>query len=188
MIPFATEGYPENRDSRPMELSADARTEYARLYRGELSGLADGEKVAALIERRAPMLLRLAMIFALTDRTLTIELPHIHAALTVGAVTSAATCARASAWSPSRAASSRRTADTGRRWWTSRNAARAFRRMPINSRAANARRASLSWKQTARPVGERRFGGVAFTTRRSPPIRWPTPSTRHPESQGSSEW
>jgi hypothetical protein len=81
VIRFATEGYPENKDSRPMELSADARTEYARLYRGELSRLADGEKVAALIERRAPMLLRLAMIFALTDKTLTIDLPHIHAAL-----------------------------------------------------------------------------------------------------------
>jgi putative DNA primase/helicase len=81
VIRFATEGYPENRDSRPMELSADARTEYARLYRGELSRLTDGEKVAALIERRAPMLLRLAMIFALTDKTLMIELPHIHAAL-----------------------------------------------------------------------------------------------------------
>jgi len=81
VIRFATEGYPENKDSRPMELSADARTEYARLYRGELSRLADGEKVAALIERRAPMLLRLAMIFALTEKTLTIDLPHIHAAL-----------------------------------------------------------------------------------------------------------
>ena len=81
VIRFATEGYPASRDSRPMELSADARTEYARLYRGELSMLVDGEKVAALLERRAPMLLRLAMIFALTDRTLTIEIHHIRAAL-----------------------------------------------------------------------------------------------------------
>ena len=81
VIRFATEGYPESRDSRPMELSADARTEYARLYRGELSRLVDGEKVAALLERRAPMLLRLAMIFALTDKTLKIDLPHIRAAL-----------------------------------------------------------------------------------------------------------
>lgn len=81
VIRFATEGYPENKDNRPMELSADAQTEYARLYRGELSRLADGEKVAALIERRAPMLLRLAMLFALTDLTLTIEIPHIRAAL-----------------------------------------------------------------------------------------------------------
>lgn len=81
VIRFATEGYPENKDSRPMELSTDARTEYARLYRGELSRLVDGEKVAALLERRAPMLLRLAMLFALTDKTLTIDLPHIRAAL-----------------------------------------------------------------------------------------------------------
>ncbi|MCM8612463.1 hypothetical protein [Accumulibacter sp.] len=81
VIRFASEGYPENKDSRPMELSADARTEYARLYRGELSSVADGEKVAALIERRAPMLLRLAMIFALTDFTLTIEVHHVRAAL-----------------------------------------------------------------------------------------------------------
>jgi hypothetical protein len=80
-IRFATEGYPESKDSRPMELSADAKAEYARLYRGELSRLADGEKVAALTERRAPMLLRLAMLFALTDHTLTIDVHHIHAAL-----------------------------------------------------------------------------------------------------------
>ena len=81
VIRFATEGYPENKDSRPMELSADARAEYARLYCGELTRLADGEKVAALIERRAPMLLRLAMLCALTDFTLTIEIHHIRAAL-----------------------------------------------------------------------------------------------------------
>lgn len=81
VIRFATEGYSANKDSRPMDLAADARMEYARLYRGELSRLADGEKVGALIERRAPMLLRLAMLFALTDLTLTIEVHHIRAAL-----------------------------------------------------------------------------------------------------------
>lgn len=81
VIQVAKQGYPGNKDSRPMQLSDDARTEYARLYRGALSSVADGEKVAALIERRAPMLLRLAMLFALTDLTLTIEVHHLRAAL-----------------------------------------------------------------------------------------------------------
>ncbi len=81
VIRFALGGYPDTTNSRAMELSADARTEYARLYRGELSAVADGEKVTALLERRAPMLLRMAMLFALTDKSLVIEVHHIHAAL-----------------------------------------------------------------------------------------------------------
>ncbi|EFK96566.1 conserved hypothetical protein, partial [sediment metagenome] len=73
VIRFALGGYPGTANSRAMELSADASTEYARLYRGELSAVADGEKVTALLERRAPMLLRMAMLFALTDKVLVIE-------------------------------------------------------------------------------------------------------------------
>ncbi|MBA3034162.1 MAG: DUF3987 domain-containing protein [Gammaproteobacteria bacterium] len=81
VIRFAKGEYPETTNSRALELSADAQVEYARLYRGELSAVADGEKVTALLERRAPMLLRLAMLFALTDLVMVIEVHHIHAAL-----------------------------------------------------------------------------------------------------------
>jgi hypothetical protein len=81
VIRFAMGDYPSVANTRALELSTDARTEYARLYCGELSAVADGEKVTALLERRAPMLIRMALLFALTDLTLTIEVRHIHAAL-----------------------------------------------------------------------------------------------------------
>jgi hypothetical protein len=40
-----------------------------------------GERVTGLLERRAPYLLRLAMLFAITDQTRWIEPKHITAAL-----------------------------------------------------------------------------------------------------------
>ena len=52
-----------------------------RLYRGELNeDLSDGV-VGALLERRAPMLLRLAMLMALADLQTRIEVQHIEAAM-----------------------------------------------------------------------------------------------------------
>lgn len=64
-----------------MELSKDAFSAYAKLYRGELRDRSAGEQVTGLLDRRAPMLMRLAMIFALTDKTLTIGVPHINAGM-----------------------------------------------------------------------------------------------------------
>ena len=69
------------RDHTRMELSPQARTLYERLYRGELRSRSGGERVAGLLERRAPMLLRLAMLFALTDKAAQIEVEHMNAAL-----------------------------------------------------------------------------------------------------------
>ncbi len=69
------------RDSLRVELSPDAAKRWAALYRGELNDRSHGERINALIERRAPMLLRLAMLFALTDCTATVEVRHIDAAL-----------------------------------------------------------------------------------------------------------
>lgn len=64
-----------------MELSPQAQWRYAQLYRGELNDdLGDGT-VGALLERRAPMLLRLAMLMALTDLQTRIDVPHIDAAM-----------------------------------------------------------------------------------------------------------
>jgi hypothetical protein len=57
------------RDHLQVGLSAQAQSIYAQLYRGELIDDSAGERVTALLERRAPMLLRLAMIFALCDLT-----------------------------------------------------------------------------------------------------------------------
>ena len=69
------------RDHTCMNLSLQARTLYERLYRGELRNRSGGERVAGLLERRAPMLLRLAMLFALTDKAAQIEVEHMNAAL-----------------------------------------------------------------------------------------------------------
>ena len=75
---------PEQRtekDSMRVELSPNARKRYEKLYMGELNDNSAGERITALIERRAPMLLRLAMLFALCDLTTTVEVHHVNAAL-----------------------------------------------------------------------------------------------------------
>ena len=69
------------RDWLRVELSQEARQLYATLYRGELRNFSFGGTVNGLLERRAPMLLRIAMLFALTDREPVIATRHIEAAL-----------------------------------------------------------------------------------------------------------
>ena len=54
---------------------------YAHLYGGELIDDSGGERVTALLERRTPMLLRLAMLFALCDLQTQIDAQHIQAAI-----------------------------------------------------------------------------------------------------------
>jgi len=63
-----------------MSMADQARRRYAQLYRSELNQPAGNALVDSLLERRAPMLLRLAMLFALTDRQWLIEEQHIDAA------------------------------------------------------------------------------------------------------------
>ena len=75
-----SERWTEN-DTMRIELSPDARKRYAKLYLGELNDNSAGERINALIERRAPMLLRMAMLFALCDRKVIVEVHHIDAAL-----------------------------------------------------------------------------------------------------------
>jgi len=69
------------RDVLRMELSAQAQWRYAQLYRTELNEDIGSELVNAMLERRSPMLLRMAMIFALTDLQLRIDIGHIEAAM-----------------------------------------------------------------------------------------------------------
>ncbi len=69
------------RDVKRMEFSSEAKALYAKLYKGELRDRSAGERITALLDRRAPMLLRLAMLFALTDSTNVISGPHINAAM-----------------------------------------------------------------------------------------------------------
>lgn len=68
-------------DQLRMELSGAAQSQYAQLYRGELNADLGNELVNAILERRAPMLLRLAMLFALSDLQTHIDKPHIDAAI-----------------------------------------------------------------------------------------------------------
>jgi len=70
-----------DRDAHRMSFSSEAASLYAKLYRGELRDRSAGEHITGLLDRRAPMLMRLAMIFALTDRTLTIDVQHINAGM-----------------------------------------------------------------------------------------------------------
>lgn len=64
-----------------VELSADAARRWRTLYLGEISDRRHGERINALIERRAPMLLRMAMLFALCDLTTTVKVRHLEVAL-----------------------------------------------------------------------------------------------------------
>jgi hypothetical protein len=69
------------RDQLRMELSAQAQWRYAQLYRTELNEDVGSDLVNAMLERRAPMLLRMAMVFALTDLHLRIDIARIEAAM-----------------------------------------------------------------------------------------------------------
>jgi hypothetical protein len=81
VLRFAGADRPVDRDVLRMSLSDDAQQHYARLYLKELNDQSNGELVNALLERRAPMLLRLSMLFALCDETAEIGLGHIKAAM-----------------------------------------------------------------------------------------------------------
>lgn len=70
-----------DRDHLRVELSQDAAKRWAELYKGELNDRSHGERINSLVERRAPMLLRLAMLLALTDCTNVVAVRHIDAAL-----------------------------------------------------------------------------------------------------------
>jgi hypothetical protein len=64
-----------------MDLTPQAQRRYAQFYLGELNDDSAGSRVASLMERRAPMLLRLAMLFALTDLQRSINVEHIEIAM-----------------------------------------------------------------------------------------------------------
>lgn len=70
-----------DRDHLQIGLTTQAQDLYARLYRGELIDESGGERVTALLERRAPMLLRLAMLLALCDLQTLVDVQHIQAAM-----------------------------------------------------------------------------------------------------------
>lgn len=80
VLRFMRGSYPNETDTRRMAMSADAQAAYKKLYRGDLNKGTGSVKLDGILERRAPMLLRLSMLFALSDLSLTIEAQHITAA------------------------------------------------------------------------------------------------------------
>lgn len=80
VVAFAKGGYPAKTDSRRMILSEGASRLYAKAY-GAMRRPVGNDLLTAVLERRAPYALRLAMLFALTDETLSIGEEHMRAAL-----------------------------------------------------------------------------------------------------------
>lgn len=68
------------RDAIQVTMSSSAESLFAGLYMTELNDQSGGELVTALLERRAPVLRRLAMLFALCDLKTEVDVQHIEAA------------------------------------------------------------------------------------------------------------
>lgn len=81
VIRFAGGDRPVERDALQITMSTDAQAMFASLYLDELNDQSSGEIVTALLERRAPVLRRLAMLFALCDLKTEVDVQHIEAAL-----------------------------------------------------------------------------------------------------------
>jgi hypothetical protein len=81
VLQFAGADNHQSKDVIRMEFAPDAASLYESLYRGELRDRSAGEKITGLLDRRAPILVRLAMLFALTDQTHIITVDHLNAAM-----------------------------------------------------------------------------------------------------------
>ncbi len=81
VLRFAGADRHSEKDVLRMEFSAEAYALYERLYKGELRDRSAGEHITSLLDRRPPVLLRLAMLFALTDLTNVITVGHVNAAM-----------------------------------------------------------------------------------------------------------
>jgi hypothetical protein len=81
VLKFAGADRHVDKDVMRMEFSPEAAALYAKLYKGELRDRSAGEHITGLLDRRAPVLLRIAMLFALTDLTKVITAEHINAAM-----------------------------------------------------------------------------------------------------------
>lgn len=80
-IKFGRGNYPTAKNSRPMILTYQAKELYAHYYSTELNKSIDGDIIDAILARRAPILLRTAMNFAITDCTMEISEAHVEAAM-----------------------------------------------------------------------------------------------------------
>ncbi len=88
IIAFAKGGYcwdadpmQASQNRRRVRMNDEATALYGRLYRGELNHKQDGERIAGLLHRAPAYLLRMAMLFALSDLSEVIECRHLEAAM-----------------------------------------------------------------------------------------------------------
>jgi len=80
VIDFAKGDYPSAKETRRMEMADAARNAWSGIY-CRLTQPDATETLTGLLERSAPYALRLAMLFALTDKALTVDKQHLDAAL-----------------------------------------------------------------------------------------------------------
>jgi hypothetical protein len=69
------------RDVLNVTMTDAAKSAYSKLYHAELNDQSAGERITALLERRAPTLMRIAMLFALCDLKKVVDVHHVEAAL-----------------------------------------------------------------------------------------------------------
>lgn len=79
IIRFAKGGYPNTQNSHEMNLSAAATAYYVSIYPA-LNAPLDSDFLTGMLNRRKPYVLRLGMLFALTDQVRVIEAAHLQAA------------------------------------------------------------------------------------------------------------
>jgi hypothetical protein len=82
VVKFARGKYPEASNSREMTMTGEAVDVYTKAYeQGFLNQREASGTIEALLERRPAYVIRLAMLFALTDKKLEIDACHINAGL-----------------------------------------------------------------------------------------------------------
>lgn len=79
IIRFAKAGYPNTQSSHEMALSEEAKAYYCSIY-PTLNAPVGGDFLTGMLNRRRPYVMRLGMLFALTDQTRVIEARHLQAA------------------------------------------------------------------------------------------------------------
>lgn len=81
VLKFASADERDKNNTLEMRLSVAGKAHYEEMYHGELNRYGFGPRIDGLLERRAPVLLRIAMLLALTDHTHVVEPRHLDAAL-----------------------------------------------------------------------------------------------------------
>jgi len=81
VVLWAKGNYPLDKYTRRMTLSDESVELWKKEYPKLKKRTTHGEMINAILERRAPITLRMAALFALTDMTLTVEARHLQAAL-----------------------------------------------------------------------------------------------------------